>query len=152
MRTRALGFGLLIAIIFCCFNTSLAQEGSPATSVGAKPPSGEQEFMEYCAQCHGRDATGNGPVASGLKRKPANLTSLAKQHRGIFPRRTVRDFIVGTQKMPPSHGTREMPIWGYAFMFQPGAMAGPFVPIATPQEVNARIDRLVDYIRSIQQK
>jgi len=31
-------------------------------------------------------------------------------------------------------------------------MGGPFIPIATPEEVNARIDRLVVYIRSIQQQ
>ena len=63
----------------------------------------------------------------------------------------MHDFIVGTKNMP-SHGTREMPVWGYAFLFRQGAMGGPFVPISTPDEVDARIDRLVAYIRSIQQK
>lgn len=130
-----------------------AQEGSPAdaSSVSAQVRTGEQEFMEYCAQCHGTDATGNGPVAAELRHRPTNLTLLAKKHRGIFPRKAVHDFIVGTKNMA-SHGTREMPVWGYAFLFRQGAMGGPFVPISTPDEVDARIDRLVAYIRSIQQK
>ena len=41
-------------------------------------------FRRYCAQCHGLDATGDGPVASALKKKPANLTTLAKNHRRRF--------------------------------------------------------------------
>lgn len=116
-----------------------------------KPASGRLEFKEYCAQCHGNDGTGNGPVAAELKRKPANLTLLSKNNDGVFPTNEVHDFIVGTKSVA-SHGTREMPVWGYAFMFRPGALAGPFVPVLTPQEADDKINRLVDYVRSIKQK
>jgi Cytochrome C oxidase, cbb3-type, subunit III len=112
---------------------------------------GAEEFREYCAQCHGTDGTGNGPVASELKRKPANLTVLSKNNNGVFPTSEVRDFIAGTREIL-SHGTREMPLWGYAFMFRPGALAGPFVPVLTPEQVEQRINLLVDYLKSIQQK
>jgi mono/diheme cytochrome c family protein len=151
MRALNFAFSVIIATVLSFPQSLMAEEGSSATPTAADIATGKQDFMQYCAQCHGADATGDGPVAADLKRKPANLTILTKKHRGIFPRRAVRDFIIGIKKMP-SHGTREMPVWGYAFMFRQGGMAGPFVPIATPDEVNARIDRLVDYIRSIQQK
>jgi len=142
---------VLIASIVCGSNFVTAREDDAASAGGGAAASGKQEFGEYCAQCHGSDGTGNGPVATELKHKPADLTVLARNNGGVFPTRQVRDFIVGT-KATVSHGTREMPIWGYAFVFRPGAMAGPFVPVLTPQEADARISRLVDYVRSIQQK
>jgi mono/diheme cytochrome c family protein len=144
-------FAVLIASILSGSNAVMAQQGGAGSTSGGAAASGKQEFREYCAQCHGSDGTGNGPVAPELKRKPANLTVLARNNGGVFPTGKVRDFIVGT-KATVSHGTREMPIWGYAFMFRPGGMAGPFVPVLTPQEADDRINRLVDYVRSIQQK
>lgn len=42
-----------------------------------------------------------------------------------------------------AHGTREMPVWGYAFMFQQGALAGPFVPKRTPQGAEEKIAKLM---------
>ena len=47
--------------------------------------SGESEFRHYCSPCHGLRGTGNGPVAQTLKKKPADLTSLAKNDGGVFP-------------------------------------------------------------------
>jgi len=113
--------------------------------------SGELEFRQYCAPCHGLEGTGDGPVAPTLNKKPADLTSLAKNNGSVFPAKEVRDFIYGTRTVA-SHGTREMPIWGYAFMFRQGALGGPFVPERTPQEAEDKIARLVDYVKSIQRK
>jgi mono/diheme cytochrome c family protein len=141
---------VLIANAIVCPNSLLAQSGSnPATPNDSG--SGAQQFKQYCAPCHGNDGTGNGPVASELKRKPANLTLLSKNNHGVFPTTEVRDFIVGTRAIA-SHGTREMPVWGYAFMFRPGALAGPFVPVRTPQQVEDKVNLLVDYVKSIQRK
>ena len=50
----------------------------------------------------------------------------------------VHDFIYGTRTIA-AHGTREMPVWGCAFMFRQGALAGPFVTERTPQEVEDKI-------------
>jgi len=86
-----------------------------------------------------------------LKRKPANLTVLSKNNNGVFPTSEVHDFIVGTREIA-AHGTREMPVWGYVFMFRPGAFAGPFVPLRTPQQVEDKVNLLVDYLKSIQRK
>jgi mono/diheme cytochrome c family protein len=114
--------------------------------------SGKLDFRRYCAQCHGMDATGDGPVAPALKKKPANLTLLSKNNGGVFPEQEVRDFINGA-KTSASHGTREMPIWGDAFRLRTasmGAGAGMGSAGLTEAEVNAKINRLVEYVKSIQ--
>jgi Cytochrome c len=75
---------VLIAALPVCPSIVLAQSGgNPATPDHGG--SGAQLFREYCAQCHGTDGTGNGPVASELKRKPVNLTTLSKNDNGVFP-------------------------------------------------------------------
>jgi mono/diheme cytochrome c family protein len=141
---------VLIANLSVYSNSGLAQAGGNLT-ISHRSGSGAQQFRQYCASCHGNDGTGNGPVASELKRKPANLTVLSKNNNGVFPTSEVHDFIVGTRAIP-SHGTREMPVWGYAFMFRPGALAGPFVPVLTPQQAEEKVNLLVDYVKSIQRK
>jgi mono/diheme cytochrome c family protein len=110
------------------------------------------DFRRYCAQCHGMDATGDGPVAPALKKKPANLTLLSKNNGGEFPEKEVRDFIDGT-KTSAAHGTRAMPIWGDAFRMRSGAGAGAGSSMGgglTQAQVDAKINRLVEYIKSIQ--
>lgn len=141
---------ILIANVPVHSNTVLAQSGGKLASPYVSG-SGAQQFIQYCAPCHGNDGIGNGPVASELKRKPANLTLLSKNNNGVFPTSEVHDFIFGTREIA-AHGTREMPVWGYAFMFRPGAMAGPFVPVRTPQQAEEKINLLVDYLKSIQRK
>lgn len=136
-RLSMLGIALFAHII----GVALAQDGQNA--------SGELEFRQYCSPCHGLKGTGDGPVARTLKTKPADLTSLAKNNGGVFPEKEVHGFIYGTKTIP-SHGSREMPVWGYAFMFRQGALAGPFVPERTPQQAEDKIARLVDYVKSIQ--
>ncbi|HEX4209533.1 MAG TPA: hypothetical protein VHY56_04005 [Candidatus Binataceae bacterium] len=121
----------------------------PTLGPGGAVTSGKLQFRQYCAQCHGMDATGDGPVARALKKKPANLTMLSKNNGGVFPEQEVRSFIDGT-KTAESHGTREMPIWGYAFMSRQGALTGSGAPYLNQQQVNKKIDLLVSYIKSIQ--
>lgn len=56
--------------------------GAPANPVKADPVSvarGEELFNINCTLCHGTQGKGNGPVASYLKNKPADLTSPAVQ-------------------------------------------------------------------------
>jgi mono/diheme cytochrome c family protein len=110
------------------------------------------DFRRYCAQCHGMDGTGDGPVAPALKKKPANLTLLSKNNGGVFPEQEVRDFIDGT-KTSASHGSRAMPIWGDAFRMRAASQgAGLTVGSAglTQAQVDAKINSLVGYVKSIQ--
>jgi len=98
-------------------------------------------FRAHCAACHGSDATGNGPLTSALKTKPADLTVLAKNNGGRFPSTRVRKTITGDDVLS-SHGSREMPIWGPIFH-----------QIEVDQDFgNVRLQNLLMYVESIQQK
>lgn len=155
MAHKRLGFWNLASVVVL----GGALVGSTATLARAQEmgpggivTSGKLEFRQYCAQCHGMDATGNGPVSHALKKKPANLTMLAKKNGGVFPAKEVRDFIDGT-KTATAHGSREMPIWGNAFRLRQASQnAGAGGPGLTQAEVNHKITLLVDYIKTIQVK
>jgi mono/diheme cytochrome c family protein len=75
---------------------------------------GEVIYFRYCAACHGKSLKGDGPVASGLTKKPIDLTELAKKNDGTFPFDKVAAMIDGreTNRM---HGTPDMPVWGEIF-------------------------------------
>ena len=100
---------------------------------------GRDSFELYCAACHGADGRGGGPVAPALKTHPADLTSVARRHGGVYPRDYVRGFLTGTARPLPAHGTSEMPVWGTLF--------GAFESDA---RVGVRIESLVTYVESIQ--
>jgi len=109
------------------------------------PQSGSSfRFKQYCASCHGMDGTGDGPVAPSLRTKPTDLTLLSKNNGGVFPERVVYDSIDGTKSVA-AHGSREMPVWGYPTRFQPGTEF-------TREEIDIKINLLVDYVKSIQKK
>jgi hypothetical protein len=55
----------------------------------------EETFRMYCAPCHGASARGDGPVASSMKQKPADLTLLARRNGGTFAADEVARIIDG---------------------------------------------------------
>ena len=74
--------------------------------------SGQQMYHEYCAACHGENATGGGPAASACVVKPADLTKLAANNGGKFPYDhfyAVMQF--GSLMATPAHGSADMPVW-----------------------------------------
>jgi len=112
---------------------------------------GKMQYQSSCAACHGIDAKGNGPVSKELKTLPADLTVLAKNNNGVFPYDTVYQMIDGRNSTVVAHGTREMPIWGFAFQYRGGPVGEIHAPPpASKEEVDQRINHLVDYIKSIQ--
>lgn len=139
---------MLLMLSFIMATVVFAQEGVELSPTG-QITSGQLDFRQYCAQCHGKDGTGDGPVAAALKKKPANLTLLARNNGGVFPAPEVSDFIDGS-KVAEGHGTREMPIWGYAFMYRQSSHTGPGGAPLTEAEVKHKIARLVEYVKSIQ--
>ena len=100
---------------------------------------GRDNYVAYCAVCHGLDGTGNGPAAPAMKMPVADLTTIAKRHGGKFDAVDVEYIIKGTGKTEsPAHGVEEMPIWGDVFRYD---------------EKNVtvlRIRNLVKYVESIQ--
>ena len=103
--------------------------------------SGAQLYQRFCASCHGAHAEGNGPVAAFFKIMPPNLTQLARRNGGQFPAEGVRKSIDGRADIRP-HGTREMPVWGLEFAAATGTTG--------QADGMTLVDRLVDYLRSIQ--
>jgi mono/diheme cytochrome c family protein len=111
----------------------------PSTSPGDL---GARLFRSHCATCHGATAHGDGPLAEQLRRVPPDLTKYTARNGGVFPSERVRRIIDGRDV--PSHGNREMPVWGDAFRQSPDAL--------TDEAVKARIEAIVRYLQNIQQR
>lgn len=103
--------------------------------------SGAELFSRYCSACHGPEGRGDGPVAATLNKPVPNLRRLSRD--GSFPAARVRESIDG-RSMIIAHGTRQMPIWGYEFWVEEGA------DVTAERDAREIIDRLVDYLESIQ--
>lgn len=98
-------------------------------------------FVRYCSSCHGTSATGDGPLSTMLRKRPANLTLLARGNGGVFSAPMVLQIIDG-RKPVPGHGGGDMPVWGDAFgRSSDGADA-----------TVAKLTALVKYLETIQQK
>lgn len=110
---------------------------------------GKREFDANCASCHGVSAKGNGLVVEFLRKSPPDLTLLAKQNSGVFPMARLYDVIDGANV--PSHGSRDMPIWGRDYKIKAAEyyMEAPYDPEAYTR---ARILALLEYINRLQVK
>jgi mono/diheme cytochrome c family protein len=118
---------------------------------------GKIEYQSSCAACHGADGKGKGPFGAALKSAPTDLTVLSKKNNGVFPVNAVYEVVDGRTSIS-SHGTREMPIWGYRYR-PPEAyrlkQADDYVysPPASPEGVvHGRILAVIDYLNRIQEK
>lgn len=127
----------------------LALSGTAAFAQQQKSDFGKQEFDAKCASCHGVSGKGDGPVAASLTKPPADLTQLAKKNRGVLPAARLFEVIEGSNV--PSHGTREMPVWGREFRIEDASFykeaRGSYDPAAL---VRARILMLLEYIDRLQ--
>ncbi len=116
---------------------------------------GEMEYLSNCASCHGKDARGDGPVATVLSTKPTDLTTIAKNLNDEFPKEHVYRIIDGRNMIKP-HGNRVMPVWGNHFTVMEyqatDAIAYPLPDIDIQSMVFGRITSLVRYLESIQIK
>ena len=124
-----------VLVVVSCSGTAFAGQGSTS-------PSGSALYVNYCGSCHGPQAKGDGPMASVLRIKPADLTTIAKRSGGKFPSETVFRSIDG-RNPAMGHGGN-MPVWGDTFLRAQGG--------ASPDVVRARIDALVRYLETIQQR
>jgi len=113
---------------------------SPAQPA-AVADTGRALFMTHCATCHGTAARGDGPVADALRVRPADLTQLAKRNGGVFPSAETHRIVDG--RGIGAHGNPDMPVWGSVFRRAPNV---------SDTDVAARIDALVRYLESIQER
>lgn len=135
--TLLLGLTAVAALTVASMAVSGAFAAGDQANAGAA-----EDFEQYCAACHGRDAKGDGPVAPLLIRHPPDLTRLAARNDGVFPEDRVQYIIDGRGDVL-AHGPREMPVWGFEF----GASMNE--PLRGPAK--ARIQALSRYLRSLQQ-
>ncbi len=146
-RFVCLAIAMTFGMIFAFVGRGWSQEEAPQMVPGeGAVTTGQLEYRSHCAQCHGTSGKGDGPVAAALTKKPADLTMLAKNSGGTFPQEKVTGYINGSETVT-AHGTRAMPIWGMEF-----SKGRPGAPGKSVGQVNARIQMLVDYIKSIQEK
>lgn len=120
----------------------LAASAAAFDAVTLADYSGEELFARFCASCHGDMGRGNGPVSRSLSVMVPDLTTI-EYRNGEFPAARVRETIDG-RGLVDAHGTRLMPVWGYEFWIESGG------DIVAEREMNALVDRLVEYIESIQ--
>jgi mono/diheme cytochrome c family protein len=122
---------------------------SSLPSLAADPtpvPLAEKTYMRYCASCHGKDGTGNGPVARHMKPPPINLTLLSKNNGGQFPYDHVLS-VIELRADVPAHGFQDQPVWGDGL-----SILDQIGPMGAGSENRGKIEALTQYIKSIQQK
>ena len=86
------------------------------------------------------DGKGSGPASAAMKVAPPDLTRISQRHKGKFPAKQVEEYIAGKSKMPASHGSSEMPVWGPLFhRVERDQDLGPL-----------RLRNVVQYLESIQ--
>ena len=129
-----------VTIVLTLCAALVAQEIKKVPIQSTSAASGQAMFKEYCAVCHGTSGKGDGPAANALKKRPADLTQLARKNNGAFPDVHVMNFITG-EDVVAAHGSRDMPVWGALFSS------------LSPNDrdvVKLRVANLADYVKSLQ--
>ncbi|MBT8400196.1 MAG: cytochrome c [Rhodothermia bacterium] len=141
--------GVILVLLVFAFSACSNQSGdavpeSDEALIDSEPVAmGELQYTIYCASCHGEDGKGDGPVAEALVVRPTNLTLLKSINDGVFPADRLVAYIDGREDVQ-AHGTRQMPVWGNIWDEIDGKKVDE-------QQVQQRINELVEYIRSIQE-
>jgi len=131
-----------VAFVACwCAAAASQNEDQP---VKQKPDikAGVETYGKYCASCHGKLGKGDGPVAETLKIAPADLTALARNYDGKFPRGYVSAVLIFGKRVA-SHGSDDMPVWGAKFRK---------IDPEHDRSGQKHIDDLIAYLESIQTK
>ena len=97
-------------------------------------------YRANCAGCHG--PSGRGGPAVNTRKAPPDLTKYAMQNGGVFPSERLAQIIDG--RHVSSHLDRDMPVWGTTFRRT--------TKDASDTAVKARIDALVRFLQSIQER
>jgi mono/diheme cytochrome c family protein len=131
---------LALTVFFGAALTTGAQETAEAIVTES---SGPALYKGYCSSCHGPSAKGDGPIAHALRFQPADLTQIAKREQGRFDPAKVHRMIDGRNPVK-GHGGADMPLWGDAFKRSGSGFS--------EDAVSRRIDILVEYLESLQEK
>lgn len=114
-----------------------------ATGPGDDSEPGRALYLRYCGACHGPEGKGDGLAGTFLRPKPADLTVIARDNKGVFPWERVRAAIDGSTRVGP-HGERSMPVWGEIFAEESAW------DMTRRAEVRSKLLLITDYVRSLQ--
>ena len=128
--------GILLAIV--------AAGGASAQDVDIK--AGRDLYLTHCWQCHGRDATGNGPMAEMLAIETPDLTNLSARNEGVFPTEVVARQIDGRSPLL-AHGG-EMPIFGPFLQSNHNVVLS--LPSGQPMMTGLPLANVVVFLESLQ--
>ncbi|HMN46362.1 MAG TPA: cytochrome c [Povalibacter sp.] len=136
IRTMAMSLAAA-ALLSGCSSTRVDDREAAALS-------GVELYERLCSSCHGDMARGDGPVAPLIKTGVPDLTLLARRDGGEFPTEDVRRAIDGRWDRH-AHGARDMPVWGWQLFDMSSQNAQ-----GERAQVDSMIDRLVNYLQSVQ--
>lgn len=68
-----------VGFFLACVGAGLALWAGPVAGQRPSPEEGQRIFRQNCVACHGNGGKGDGPAASQLDPKPADLTSAKTQ-------------------------------------------------------------------------
>ena len=72
---------------------------------------GQRAYEDNCVSCHGPTGQGDGPLAAGLNKRPADLTTISRRNGGTFPVAQVMSTIDGYTRGQHG-GAQTMPEFG----------------------------------------
>ena len=131
---------MVVATAALLTSSTLAQEGS----------AGKRLYDTHCANCHGQNGRGDGPLAQTTLKQVADLSTLAKRNGGVFPVADIEAMIDG-RSSSEAHGPSDMPQWGQVFRdLAPGRLGRSDAETDYRNYVAARVKELVNYIETLQ--
>ena len=141
MQARDRGDQLFLRVVI--FVSSLA---GPAIAQDVNSEAGQDLFMNYCWQCHGMEATGNGPMAEMLAINTPDLTRLSERNGDVFPLADVAMRIDGRAPLL-AHGG-EMPIFGPSLESDQSVALG--LPTGQTMMTGLPLANILSYLESLQ--
>ena len=140
MSRIALWLALFSGLALASTLASAQPAGKKAAPSTYEHKRGQDEYLRYCAVCHGVDGRGGGPLADAMKIVPTDLTRISERNNGQFPSERVAEIIRNGGGVL-GHGSSAMLPWGDYFKEKRSEAAN-----------RARIRTLVRYIEILQAK
>jgi mono/diheme cytochrome c family protein len=139
-KVSMLSAGTLLGAVFAlaAFSAPAAQERPPREDYN----SGAYLYRAFCATCHGETGKGDGPIADIADRRPSDLTVLARNHGGTYPRDRVIRILENVEPLP-GHDPPAMPNWRNVLRKTEGD---------NDRVIRQRLEALVAHVATLQQK
>ena len=110
--------------------------------------SGDQLYQNLCAACHNSDGSGSGMASVALGAYALDLTKLAANNGGVFPRTEIERLIANSD-IRITHAGSPMPVW--EDQFRSVYFKTARIPIQREAYARNRIRELASYVETIQQ-